>query len=379
MKKIGLSLLAAMVSFYVHAQENMTPQEMYVTKKITAFMQQNNVPGTAVELYVEGKPYEYYFGYADDEKKTPVMNKTIFELGSVSKIMTSILLAQEVDWAKMGFTDGVNKYVKDLPENFSNIRLQDLAAYTSGLPFTAPKNITDKDALKEYLGTHQSQIHPGRQWKYSNLGMALLGIALESSADSDFGDLYQRHILNPLKMVNGVTIPAVYNKYYAQGHDKNGSPVPPVQAGMYTPAYGIKASAVDMQRFLSAAIGLPGTPPRVFYPMRMTQAVYVKMANEYQGLGWIIHKIGKSDIRNLLNTNDYHAQGPAAIQEVYERAMFGGEALIDKTGTTDGFKAYIAVIPSKQSGIVILANKNVSHEAIVRTARNILFKTTGLI
>src|SRR5579885_26881 len=126
------AMVLSVLSISAFAESQFDPQAAFVRQTVTSFMDKYNVPGVAVELYVDGKPYEYYYGYADRANKTPVSNRTIFELGSISKVMTSILLAQEVDWAKMSFTDPVTKYVKVLPASFNKIKLQDLATHTSG-------------------------------------------------------------------------------------------------------------------------------------------------------------------------------------------------------------------------------------------------------
>jgi beta-lactamase class C len=370
--------ILSMLTFCAYAEESSDSITPLVQHKINALMTKYTIPGVAVELYVDGSLHEYYYGYADLETKDPIIRKTIFEIGSISKIMTSLLFAQEIDWAKMALNDPISKYIKGLPDGFNKIKLQDLATHTSGLPVNTPTDITTQDDLRQYLSTISLETNPGGEWKYSNFGMGMLGYALEMSTESEFDDLYRRHVLNPLKMVTGVSIPKNLVKYYAQGYTKNGDVAPHSTAGLFPAAAGVKASAADMQRFLSAAIGLPGTPPRVFYPMRLTESVFVKMGDDFQGLAWQIHPIEKSDIINLLHVSDVSDFGPIDVQEIFTRPIYNGNALIDKTGATPGFRAYIAVIPNKKSGIVLLANKNVPNSAIVKTAREILFNVTKL-
>lgn len=378
MIRIISSLILTLVSINIYADT--ASNSDVVQKSMTALMQKNGIPGAAVELYVNGNLYEQYFGYADQEKKDPVIRKTVFEIGSISKVMTSILFAQEIDWAKMALNDPVTKYVKGLPPAFDKIKLQDLATHTAGLPFDAPDSITTAEDLRQYLSHLSPKEFPGDQWRYSNVGIGLLGYALEGETESDYADLYRRHILNPLKMVYGVTVPQNLMKYYAEGYDANGKPVSREGLGVFPAAYDIKASALDMQRFLSAAIGLQGTPPRVSYPMKLTQSMFVKLNdNDYQGLAWQIHSIkDTSDINWLLSMSDRQGYGATDVQMIYQRPVYSGNVLADKTGSTNGFRAYIAVIPNKQSGIVILVNKNIPERAIVKTAREILFKVTNL-
>lgn len=367
-KKLVSFLMLGLISISGFAQDQADDKTARLLRQnVNAFVSQHNIPGVAVELYVNGKLYEHYYGYAELASKDPVIPKTIFDLGSLSKLMTSILFAQEIDWAKMALTDPLTKYLKDLPESFNKINLQDLATHTAGLPFEVP----DKKSLSAWTSDHLAQ----NRWQYSNVGMGLLGQALATSTESEFGDLYRRHILNPLGMVNGVTIPKPLIKYYAQGYDERNNPLAHGEAGtFYTPAYGIKASAADMQKFLAAAIGLPGTPPRVLYPMKLTQSIFVKLPDVSQGLGWQVHAIdSSSDIKALLQVRDLNF-GSAPVSEVLPRSFYSGKVLADKTGASNGFRAYIAVIPDKKSGIVILLNKNVSSPAVVKMAREILFR-----
>lgn len=350
-----------------------------IKQSITAFMRENKVSGVAVELYLEGQPHSYYFGYADKSKKIPVNKYTIFEIGSISKIMTSILLAQQVDAANVRLNDSLKKFIDELPLNYEPITLRDLATHTSGLPFNAPKTIKKRAELEKYLASWSPTDEPGEQWIYSNFGVGMLGYALEVATHKNFNQLYRSRILSPLGMQPiALVVPKQFKINYAQGYDYHGNPIKKSKLGLFPAAYGLKASAFDMQRFLSAAIGLPGTPAQIFYPMRLTQSGFVQLPNKMQGLAWQIHPINSDNISNLLNEPNAVDLSPIAIAESYNKPKFNGDALIDKTGGTNGFRAYIAVIPNKKSGIVILANKALANNTIVNTGREILFKLTKI-
>ena len=367
--KYIFSLMAFVVTFTAHAAQ----LDEFVDQKLASVMDKNTIPGVAVELYVDGDLHEYFYGYANKETKDPVTKKTIFELGSLSKIMTSLLFAQEIDWAKMALTDPLGKYIKEISPSIDKIKLQDLATHTSGLPFNLPNEIIQQHELKTYLRDDHVSSPAGSIWRYSNFGMGLLGIALENSTERSFDDLYRRHILNPLQMVVGVIVQPALEKYYAQGYDDRGEKTAHVQTLLFPGSASLKASASDMQKFLSAAIGLQGTPPRVFYPMRLTQSVFLKITEDkYQGLAWQIHPLENIGINSLSTISYENNLGSMHVNQIYEHPLYNGNALIDKTGSTNGFHAYIAVIPSKKSGIVILANKNISNNEIVKTARAIL-------
>ncbi len=377
MKKWIIGGLLFALTLTTAQAETADPYAASVNTIMQQFMAKTGTPGAAVVLYVNGEPHTYYYGLADSKTETPVTEKTIFELGSISKVMTSILLAQEIDYAKMALTDSVRKYLPDLGPGFEKVTLQELATYTAGLPFQLPATVETAQQADAYLARYQPK-SINEEWRYSNLSMGLLGAAIEKETEKEFSNLYRRRILNPLGMVVGTEVSPAMMKYYAVGHDKAGQAVGPSDFGLYPSAWAVKSTGRDMQRFLSAAIGLPGTSPRLFYPIRMTQVVYVKTPDRYQGLGWQIHPLNADSITELASSPEHNDLGPMDVEETYLRPVYSGNTLIDKTGTTNGFKAYIAVIPNKKAGIVVMVNKAVLDGNIINPARRILFKTTKL-
>ena len=349
-------------------------QTIFIKQTITNYMQKNNIPGVAVELYIDGKPFSYYFGYANYDKKTPMSKHTIFEVGSISKVMTSLLLAQEVDAAKMQLDDSITKFMPQLPDTYEDITLKNLATHTSGLPFNLPPSVTTQALLEKYLQKWKPPYEAEDEWQYSNVGIGMLGYSLEAITHKHFNQLYLTNIAKPLGMQPiGLFVPHRYQQYVAQGYNQEEQPVKPLQMKLFYSAGGIKVSAHDMQLFLRAAIGLPGTPERIFYPMRMTQVAYVELSDNMQGLGWEVNSITYDRIDHLLKPRPIDLK-PIEITEIFDHPVFDGNLLIDKTGMTDGFRSYIALIPNKKSGIVILTNKRATDAAIVKVGREILFK-----
>lgn len=358
------------------ASTTTTPNDADVVKQvITKFMQDNQIQGVAVELYVDGQPQHYYFGYAKADKKIPVTKNTIFELGSISKVMTSILLAQEIDAAKVQIDASVHDYLPNLSDEFDDVTLKNLATHTGGLELVLPETIKTPQELNNFLAQYKFEHLPNEKWIYSNISMGLLGMAVESATHQPLNTLYKQRILLPLHMQPiGISVPKTLQANLAQGYDSDGKAVAPMAMSLLPAGGQVKASASDMQHFLSAAIGLPGTPERILYPMRLTQSVYVELPNTLmQGLGWVIHPLEKNYINSLLTATNAMDLGPIDVVDMYKKPIYSGNMLIDKTGMTDGFRSYIAVIPNKKTGIVILANKRVYSPAIVQAARQILF------
>ena len=352
--------------------EPVTEPDPIVQQLVTAMAKEYHVPGVAVVLYVNGQPSSYYFGYANRDKKIPVTKNTIFEIGSISKVMMSLLLAQEVDDATVQFDDSITKYLPDLPSAYTEMSLQSLATHTSRLPFYTGQPIATSEDLEKYLQRWKPKYAVDDEWNYSNLDTEVLRTTLETITHKDISELYRDKILLPLGMQPiAQIIPKRLQKNVAQGYDPAGDPayvlISPSASG------SMKASANDMQHFLRAAIGLPGTPESILYPMRMTQAAYVELPHQDQGLGWEIYSL-QNHINNLLDVPDVMNLGPIPVSDVYDIPKYNGNTLIDKTGATGGFRSYIALIPSRKTGIVILTNKSISDKAIVKTGREILLK-----
>lgn len=367
-------LMSVMLTTSVYALTT----EQVVNDVMQTYLQKNEVPGAAVIVYVDGKPSAFYYGVADKETKKPITKDTIFELGSITKVMTSLVMAQEVDFAKIKLKEPVNKYIPTLPASFGGITMRSLATHTSGLPFKAPPSVKTRAEWEKYAADWKPEQAVDTSYIYSNIGIGLIGQALETVTHQSFNQLYRAKILEPLGMQPiAMTVPKKLEEFYAKGYSDQGVPLPPETLGLFPAAGDMKASADDMGKFLSAAIGLPTTPESIFYPMRMTQTAYVEAGSTDLGLGWEIHDITSESLKLLLNGSGLGTQ-PAAVSAVYDEPKFDGNALIDKTGSTEGFRAYIAVIPNKKTGIVILTNRRVTGNAIMLTGRQILFKLNGM-
>ena len=146
---------------------------------------------------------------------------TVFEIGSVTKVFTSLLLSDMVQRGQVSLDDPVSKYLPDgvkVPErNGRAITLVDLATHTSGLP-RLPGNLHPKDPanpyadysseqLYEFLSTYQLPRDVGSKFEYSNLGGGLLGFALARRAGTDYESLVRSRITAPLGMKStGITL-----------------------------------------------------------------------------------------------------------------------------------------------------------------------------
>lgn len=369
-------LVCALAVFSLNAMAATTDE--IVKQTMNGYMEENDIPGAAVIVYVKGKPHSYYFGYANREKKKPVTDKTIFEVGSLSKLMTSLLLAENLDFARVQLDDPVTKYIPKLSEPFTYMSLRSLATHTSGLPLQPPKNVKTKEQWLNYAKNFKPEFDAEDEYQYSNIGMGLLGDVLEKANHKPLNTLYRKKVLSRLGMQEiGLSVPKKLQKYVATGYNSDGEPTQAIDDGLFPAAYGLKVSVSDMNKFLQAAIGIK-TPDSIFYPMRMTQTPYAKFGQYKQGLGWQIHDLHSSAVSWLMRGGDNIGLNAAPVDEMIAEPTFDGDSLIDKTGMTDGFRAYIAVIPNKKTGIVVLTNRRMADASIKTTARKILFKLNNM-
>lgn len=156
-----------------------------------------------------GKPI--YFkanGYRNYDKKSALTKSDIFELASVSKQFTAMIIMMLQEKGKLGFDDPLDMWIKDLP--WKGIKLRHLLTHTSGLPDY--QDIMDKhwdkskvadniDAI-EYLKKYPEPLHftPGDKYEYSNTGYLLLASVAEIASDANFIQLMRKWVFNPVKM-----------------------------------------------------------------------------------------------------------------------------------------------------------------------------------
>lgn len=347
--------------------------EKPVMKELTALMQQYQIPGAAVAIVDHGKTYIYVFGIANPVKKTPVTEMTLFELGSITKLFTALtftLMANE----KTQPDDFFVKYYPALKYNsyFQKITPENLLTHTSGLPFNLPENIKTADQAQNYFLNWRPEKPIGTEWQYSNVGVGLLGIAMQNKTHRTLDQLYRQYIFSKLNMNSaGVMLGQVAQPKLAQGYTEEGKLAVHSSAEPFPAAWGVKADIKDMSHFLALAVGDSSFSATLLRAMEYTQTPRLQIDQMQQGLIWQIHSLQD---KTLLQEPEKMNLGPIAAKWLAkDQQIFNADTLIDKTGATEGFRAYIAVIPSRQLGIVILLNKYISNGAIVNAGRKVLF------
>jgi len=270
----------------------------------------------------------------------PVDANTVFEIGSVTKVFTSLLLADMVNRGEVALTDPVSKFLPPnvkMPERGGKkITLVDLATHTSGLP-RLPSNFNPKDPanpyadytvtqLYEFLATVQLTRDIGSKYEYSNLGGGLLGHALARRAGTDYETLVRTRILQPLAMKStAITLSKAMKDRLAIGHDAALQPVSNWDLPTLAGAGALRSTANDLLTFVGANLGLQTSP----LASSMASMLATRRPTSVPGLdialGWHI------------STRNEHE-------------------IIWHNGGTGGYRTWIGFDPKSRTGIVVLSN-----------------------
>ena len=281
---------------------------------------------------------------------------TVYEIGSVSKVFTGILLADAVTRGLVELQDTVQEHlgdVCDLPTfEEQPIRLWHLSTHTSGLP-RMPSNFAPADPEDPYAdysleamhaALSKSELHqvPGTTYAYSNLAVALLGQLLAQVQDTDYSSLLRTRITQPLGLEHtSVEWSDWMRAHAAQGYDMDGAPKKAWNLAQFEAAGGIRSDMRDMLRFARASLHPEGGP--LEQAMKLSQEIRHRDASGVMlGLGW-------------------HAASGGATRW--------------HNGQTGGFHSYLAIWPAGDAAVVLLSNTTAGHLDIL--ADNVLLAMMG--
>jgi CubicO group peptidase (beta-lactamase class C family) len=282
-----------------------------------------------------------YFGYgriSGSSARTPDEN-TVFEVGSVTKVFTALLLADMAGKNEVALNDPIRQY---LPASVTvprrkgrSIALVHLASHTSGLP-RLPVDATSVkiedpfadctvDDMYEFISGYALPRDIGKHYQYSNLGAGLLGHILALRGGRTYEDLLKTRVFDVIGLPDTRVTPTPgmdlrLAKGYHEGFETQHLDVRALEG-----AVALRSTARDLLRFLGASIGLVGTP--LCDAMRVTHTPRFQRGDgEMQvALGWHIHGRGE---RSIL----WH------------------------DGATGGFRSFIAFDPESRKGVVVLTN-----------------------
>ncbi len=275
-------------------------------------------------------------GHPHDTSDETCDSQTLFEIGSVTKTFTGLVLADMVEHGQLALEDPAQKF---LPESVhmpirgdQAIRLVDLSDHASGLP-RMPNNFKPADAanpyadysadkLFEFLNNYKLRHAVGDRVAYSNVGVGLLGLLLERASHEPYEALVKTRICQPLDMPNTtVALTDDQKSKFAQGHDAEGNPVPAWDLNALVGAGGLRSNVDDLLKYVQAQLGLRSSP--LDQAIHLTHEPRAASKGQSVGLGWHLSKDGDT---------------------------------LMHSGGTGGYRSHVAFRPHDKLGVIVLCN-----------------------
>lgn len=336
MKKTTLLLIFGLLLNFAFSQQNL-PED--VAKSIQARITNGHSPSIAVGIIDKDGPKYYCFG-TKTVGGQPVNEHTIYEIGSISKTFTGILLAQMALEGQLKTDDPAQKHLPAtviLPtRDGKQITLGHLSDHTSGLA-RMPTNFTPKDPANPYADYTVDQMYAflkgyalqrdiGAQYEYSNLAQGLLGHILSLKAGSSYEALMIARIARPLGMKETkITLNKKMKQNLATGYSQ-GVQVSNWDIPTLAGAGAIRSSLHDMLRYLAANMGLKKS--KLYPAMQLSHQVrHDKAGNNRVGLAWHIKKGAAGDV-------------------------------IWHNGGTGGYRTFAGFVKETGKGVVVLTNSS---------------------
>lgn len=278
---------------------------------------------------------------------------TLFEIGSITKALTGVLLADLHLRGEVSLDDPLSRHLPSPAPAWRHREptLLELATHRSGLPNT-PKplgrrelayvaGVRRRDPWADVGPDHYARLvrrespraAPGRRFRYSSMGVALLGEALAARAGTAYEALLTERVLAPLAMASTtIAVPEELRPRLLGGHARRGRPRPPLEDHL-APAGSVRSSADDMLRFLAACLSPPAEPPGP--ALALAQQPHAAIGRRrHVGLCWML----------------------------LDRP--GGDRIVWHNGGTWGFRSFAGFAPARGTAGVALTNTSRGVDAL---------------
>jgi beta-lactamase class C len=371
------ALLAWTVAFASCAMANAAQPELDAAVRDAAqtVMRQYKVPGLAIAVTANGRQRFYNYGVASRDTRQKVTSDTLFEIGSISKTFTATLATYAQAGGRLSLTDSPGKFLPQLRgSSFDKVSLIHLGTHTAGgFPLQLPEGIRNTGQLMDYFKAWQPKYAPGSRRTYANPSIGMLGMIAARSMEMPFADAMEQGLFRGLGMSGSyIDVPAGRMHLYAQGYDKGDAPVRVNPGVLAAEAYGVKTSSKDLIRFVEANLDPAREQARLRRALVDTHTGYFRLGAMTQDLVWEQYAYPVA-LETLLEGNSSKVAQQSNVVTALDPPQPPQEAAwINKTGSTNGFGAYVAFVPAQKFGIVILANKNFPIESRIRLAYRIL-------
>lgn len=331
-----------------------------VEQLIPELMKKNDIPGMAVAVSYNDKDYFFEFGVQDKQSGAPVTQSTLFEVGSISKLFTATLASKSQLQGKLSFERPIEHYMSNLEgTSLGKVPVLHLATHTAGgFPLQLPNNVNTTNELENYYQTWQPKDAIGTQRAYANPSIGLLGMLTAKVNNTDFSTLLTNELLAPVGLTNTyLEVPPEALANYAWGNNKNGQRVRLNSSLLADEAYGIKTSNKDLLQFLKANFADSNSTALIDKAMLDTHASLFDTGMFHQALIWdkFQYPINPCTLKQGNSLEVIFNNVP--VKQLNPATQGFKHYALSKTGSTNGFGAYVIVIPHKKLAIAMLANK----------------------
>lgn len=381
-RRIAIALISAcLLPLSSWAADDAAKIRAIVDTAIRPLMAENDVPGMAVAVTVNGQAFFFNYGLAARDKNTPVSEATLFELGSISKTFTATLATYAQALGKLAMEQHPSKYMPQLKGRpIDQASLLNLGTYTAGgLPLQFPDEVSN-DQMTAYFRQWKAAAPAGTQREYSNPSLGLFGHLSALALKTDFADAMESQIFPKFGLKHSyIRVPESAMANYAWGYNQENKAIRMNPGPLAMETYGIKSTATDMIRFVQANIDTSQLDQTMQRAVAATHVGYFEVGAMVQGLGWEQYPYPVT-LERLLDGNSYTMiMEPNASKQLPSPQVPAGATLFNKTGSTGGFGNYVAFVPEKKIGIVMLANKNYPIPARIKAAHAILEQLAPIV
>jgi CubicO group peptidase (beta-lactamase class C family) len=332
------------------ARGDYTATQEYASKLIQYEMKRNDVEGLSIALVDDQRVvWAEGFGFADEEKAIPATVDTLYRVGSISKLFTATAAMQLVEQGRLDIDQPLIQYIPNfsIKSRFADapaITPRQLMTHHSGLP---------RDRLKGFMAANPAPFAtlvvdirddytaypPGLIASYSNLGISLLGVAIQNQSGLPYADFMRQSLLVPMGMTNSSFDTGLSaSPLMAKGYQGRKAAVEPGLRDV--PAGGLNSSVSEMSRFMSMVFagGVSGGQQII---QEKTLAEMLRPQNDAValdfdtrvGLGWWLDAKGKPLLQN-------------------------GGTIASHNGATEFFRSQLFILPGHKLGVVVLANSS---------------------
>ena len=347
--RLLITFIVSMVAGQALAQDEFK-YEQKIAALVEPYLTHHKVNAISIGVITNGTTWTKNFGTLDADGTRSPNEKTLYEIGSISKVFTSLLLAEAIESGRLKLDDPISTVMQELAEKNPTvgkaITFKHLSHHVSGLP-VMPDNITPADStnpfdgysramLTEYMLSVKPERKPGEGYEYSNLAVGLLGDLLSRQAEVSYESLLKDKLTGPLKMSDTtITLTPEQLTRFAPPHNSALLPDKSWDFDALAGCGAIRSNVNDMLLFAEASLHPPEGPLGKAIELAWKQHKPAKYGNHAMGLGWMIARDGSTRWHNG-QTGGYQAmilisrQSKCAVVLLCNTAGSGTDALAEQ-------------------------------------------------